>query len=135
MSTVNAIAPHSRKGVLAKLDRRTREARLMKQTRAELIAHVGGRPSATERMMIEQAAQLRLRLAVMDRAFGQSANMTEHDSRQYLAWSNSYTRLLGRLGDAAPTQSRGGDLASYLAEKARTVAAPVHSSATTGVAA
>jgi hypothetical protein len=31
---------------LAKLDQRTKEARLMRETRAALVAHVGGKPSA-----------------------------------------------------------------------------------------
>jgi len=80
------------------VDGRRREAKLMVQCRAELTAHVGGAPSATQRAMIEQAAQLSLRLALMDQHFAETVEMTEHDSRCYLAWSNSLTRLMARLG-------------------------------------
>jgi hypothetical protein len=39
------LGPYSRTAILSKLDGRTREARLMRGTRAALIAHVGGKPS------------------------------------------------------------------------------------------
>jgi hypothetical protein len=82
-----------------KLDGRTREAILIKETRAELLAHVGGHPSATQRALIEQLVQIKLRLAVMDRKFAATGStMTDHDSRTYLAWANSYSRLLRLLG-------------------------------------
>lgn len=115
-ASAHPIAPYSRPAALAKLDQRTREARLMRDARAELIAHVGGRPSATQRALIEQAVQLRLRLAVMDRTFAESVTMTEHDLRTYLAWSNSYTRTLRQLGlEAAPSIAAGPTLAEILA--------------------
>jgi hypothetical protein len=112
------VAPNSRPAALAKLDQRTREARMMRDTRAELTAHVGGHPSATQRALIEQAVQLQLRLAVMDRSFAEAGGtMTAHDSRTYLAWSNSYSRLLRQLGQKAAAE-RGPSLADYLATKA-----------------
>jgi len=96
------------------MDRRTKEARLLRDTRAELTAHLGGTPSATQRALIDQLAQLRLRLATMDRAFAESGAMTAHDSRTYLAWSNSYSRMLRQLGmKGAP--ERGPSLAEILA--------------------
>jgi len=117
------IGPYSRPTVLAKMDQRTREARLVRETRAELVKHCGGRPSATQRALIEQAAQIRLRLACMDRTFAESrGTMTAHDSRTYLAWSNSYSRLLRQLGlQGAPAPVL--TLASYLAAKAAQPAA------------
>ncbi len=66
--------------------------------------------------MIEQAVQLCIRLAVMDRAFAEANAMTAHDSRTYLAWSNSYTRTLRQLGlKAAPSPASGPTLAQILA--------------------
>jgi hypothetical protein len=90
----------------------------MREARAELVAHVGGNPSATQRALIEQCVQLRLRLAVMDRAFAEAGGtMTAHDSRTYLAWSNSYSRTLRQLGlKGAPAPV--ATLAGYLAAKA-----------------
>src|SRR5450631_3337055 len=78
--------------------RRTREAQMAKRFRAELTAHVGGAPSTVGRALIEQAAQLKLQLAVMDRRFAETNEMSAHDSRVYLAWSNSLTRTLRELG-------------------------------------
>ena len=114
------LGPYSRPAALVTMDMRTKEARLLRDTRAELTAHVGGTnaASATQRALIEQCAQLRLRLATMDRAFAEAGGkMTAHDSRTYLAWANSYSRLLRQLGlrgAPAPVPS----LAEYLASKA-----------------
>jgi len=114
------IGPYTRR--LTKLDGRTREARLMRDTRRELTAHLGGKPSATQAVMIEQAAQLTLRIATMDRKFAETGEQTEHDSRTYLAWSGALTRLLRQLGlKGAPQPAQ--TLASYLAEH-RAKAAP-----------
>ncbi len=122
-ASVRPVAPYSRPATLAKLDGRRREARLMREARAELVAHVGGNPSATQRALIEQCVQLRLRLAVMDRAFAEAGGaMTAHDSRTYLAWSNSYSRTLRQLGlKGAPAPV--ATLAGYLAAKAAQPAA------------
>ena len=113
---MNAIGPYCRSSTLAKIDGRTREARLMQTTRAELVAHVGGKPSATQRALIEQACQLALRIATMDRKFAETGEQTEHDSRVYLAWANTFSRLLRQLGLAA-APARVPTLQEYLAEK------------------
>lgn len=93
-----ALGPYSRQGILSKPDGRTREARLIASLRAELIAHVGGKPSITQRMLIDQACELQLRIALMDRRFTETGSQTDHDSRHYLAWTNSLSRLLRQLG-------------------------------------
>jgi phage shock protein A len=102
MTKVRQIRAYSRPAALAKLDQRTVEARLMRETRADLEKHVGGTPSAVQQALIEQAAQLRLRLAVMDAKFAETSAQTDHDSRTYLAWSNSYSRLMRLLGMKGP---------------------------------
>jgi hypothetical protein len=70
-ATTQRIRPTHRSVDLAKRDGRTREARLMRETRAELAAHVGGRPTAVQSALIERAAQLSLRIAAMDRRFAE----------------------------------------------------------------
>jgi hypothetical protein len=80
------------------LDGRTREARLVRSLRAELTAHVGGSPSTTQRLLIDQACQLQLRLSLMDKDGGATAEMTERNQVQYLAWSGALTRLLRQFG-------------------------------------
>jgi hypothetical protein len=116
-ASARPIAPYSRRATLAKLDQRTREARLLREARAELVRHVGGNPSAVQLALIDQAAQLRLRLACMDRKFAEDGTFTEHDSRTYLAWSNSYTRALRTLG-LKGTAERPPSLAEHLAAAA-----------------
>jgi hypothetical protein len=97
------LGPYSQTAILSKLDGRTREARLMRGTRSALTAHVGGKPSIVEQTLIERACQLQIRIAMMDRDFASGCAQTEHDSRTYLAWSNSLTRTLRELGvNAAP---------------------------------
>ena len=103
------IGPYSRPAALAKLDGRTRESRLLESTRKELVAHVGGSPSATQRALIERCAMLSLHLALMDeKALTNSGRMTELDSRTYLAWSNTLARtmkILGMKGNATKPPS------------------------------
>jgi hypothetical protein len=126
-----AIYPYSRPNALARLDGRTKEARLLKRARAELLAFVGGKPSMTQAALIEQLAQLKLRIATMDRKFAAAgATMTDHDQRCYLAWCNTFGRMLSRLGmQAAPPKQT--NLADYLSAKP---AAPPASEAQTRVA-
>jgi hypothetical protein len=87
-----------------RLDGRTKEAQLLKTHRAELIQHCGGNPSPVQRALIEQACQIKLRLFKMDQKFAKSGGMTEHDTAHYLAWSNSYTRTVSRLGLTNPDE-------------------------------
>ncbi|WP_376092802.1 hypothetical protein ACE7GA_24345 [Roseomonas sp. CCTCC AB2023176] len=83
---------------LSDLDLRTRHGRILRGVRTDLSAHVGANPSATQRLLIERAAQLTLRVAIFDDRLAEGGGMTDHDSRQYLAWSNSLTRALRALG-------------------------------------
>lgn len=91
------LGPYSRPAALRKLDGRTREAKLLHRTRAELTAHVGGSPSATQRALIERAVSLTLQIAMLD-AKHATGGFTAHDAREYLAWTNALTRLMRHLG-------------------------------------
>jgi hypothetical protein len=97
-SNSDAISHHSRRIALGAPDGRTREGKLIQKFRAELTAHAGGRPSAVQAALIEQACQLRLRIPRMDQRFAATGLMSEHASRTYLALSNSLARLLKQLG-------------------------------------
>jgi hypothetical protein len=92
------LGPHSRPKMLARLDHRTREAKLLDATRAELTQHLSGRPSAVERALVERAARLTIYLEAMDRESLESGVLSERNSRQYLAWSNSLRLTLAQLG-------------------------------------
>ncbi len=104
--------------VAKRIDGRTREARMLKQLRDELIAHVGGKPSVPERILIDTAARLQWHIALMDQKLIINGNeMNPLDARRYTAWCNALGRALMRLGLKSPAE-RGPDLASYLAQKA-----------------
>jgi hypothetical protein len=113
---------HSRHIALGDIDKRRREARLMGEIIEELTAHCGGNPSAVQRRLIQRAAILHLRLALMDEQTEPDGSMTERHAREYLCWNNAYVRTLRTLGlkGASSVQS----LASYLADKAGAAAAP-----------
>jgi hypothetical protein len=68
--------------MLAKIDGRTKESRLLAAARAELIRHVGGAPNSIQRTLIERAARLQLYLEVMDRETLETGTMSERASRQ-----------------------------------------------------
>lgn len=108
-----AFGPHSRPHTLAKLDGRTREARLLRDFRADLVRHVGGKPSATQAALITQACQLQLRIALMDRATAGEAVPSFRNGREYLAWANALARLLRQLGKGV--SATGPTLADHLA--------------------
>ena len=66
--------------------------------RAELTQHLGGKPTAPQRILIDRAAALSLRLHLMDRESTRSGEMTERNGLQDLAWNNSMTRVLNQIG-------------------------------------
>jgi len=93
----------SRPDKLQNIDGRLAEAQLMARVRRELTQHLGGKPTAPQRILIDRVAALSLRLHLMDRDSARSDGMSERNSRQYLAWSNSLTRALNQIGlNAAP---------------------------------
>jgi hypothetical protein len=92
------IGPHSTPEMLAKVDGRTREARLMRRVAANLRAHVGGSPSAVQEQLIQRAAMLTLHVALFDRRALEGDGLSERDSRSYLAYANGLARILKLLG-------------------------------------
>jgi hypothetical protein len=96
---------------------RTREGQRAKRFRADLIAHLGGNPSITQLALVEQAVEVKRRLLVMDRRFSRTEEFGGR-AKEYLAWSNSLSRLLRMLGlESAPV--RGPTLADYLAARSK----------------
>jgi hypothetical protein len=76
----------------------SREARLLGVLRRELIAHVGGNPTAPQRALIDRCALLQVHLARMDERMFEAGELSDHAGRQYLAWANSVSRMLQALG-------------------------------------
>lgn len=102
---------------VARLDARTKEGRLARAVRAELVEHVGGSPSATQRLVIEHASMLVVHIAAMDRKFSETGDLCAFDSRRYLSWSRALAFALSKLGTKGPKQS-APDLAAYIQQKA-----------------
>lgn len=116
LTVMSAIGPYSRPDALRRIDGRTREGRLLRAIQRDLVEHVGGSPSTAQRLLIEQAASLRLHLAMMDRRTAEGRELTERDGRQYLAWSNSLSKLLRHLG-LKGTAARPKTLQQHMAER------------------
>ena len=57
-------------------------ARFIRHLRADLLAHVGTQPSATQRIAIERAVMLAFHLARMDTDALSSGGMSEHARKQ-----------------------------------------------------
>jgi hypothetical protein len=84
-------------------DGRSADAVLLRRARTELTTHIGGKPSATQKALIDRAAMLTLHIARMDAKAIEAGDFSDHASRQYLAWSNTLTRTLRTLGlEATP---------------------------------
>jgi hypothetical protein len=106
--------------MLAKLDRRTKEARLLETARASLTRHVGGAPNDVQRVLIERASRLLVYLEVMDKQALEDGTMSERNSRMYLGWQNSLRLTLREIvaSSSTPVKADVGSLSDYLASKA-----------------
>lgn len=121
--TLRRTGPYSREAAIARPRRRTRESRFLEKIRADLTAHVGGKPSAPQKLLIERIAMTLLRIELMDRdALNErDGAVTERQARDYLAWNNTVARMLRELGlDAVPPPpARVPTLKEILAEQAK----------------
>ena len=99
------LGPHSRPHMLARLDWRSRPAKLLTAVRAELTAHVGGRPNTVQRALIERCVRLTVYIETMDQeALEGGVGMSERNSKQYLAWFGQLRLALREIGvKAAPS--------------------------------
>ena len=113
---MSRIGVRKRADAVSKMDGRTWEAKLLREVRQDLTAHCGGTPSATQRALIDRATWLTLYVARIDRRTAEGGTMSEHDSRTYLAWSNSLARTLAKIG-LKGAADRAPSLKDYLATK------------------
>lgn len=91
----------------------TKEAQFIRQVRADLVQHVGGKPSAVERILIERAVMMTVHLARMDAAALAADAMSDHARREYLAWDGKLRQALRQLGK--PAAAKPPSLADYIA--------------------
>ena len=104
-------------------DGRSPEAVLLRRTKAALVKHIGGKPTTTQRALIDRAGMLTVHIARMDEAAMKNGGFGDLASRQYLAWSAHLTRTMKLLGfdEAAAKPPSVGD--AIAAAKARRTAA------------
>ena len=95
----------------------SREGRLFIALRAELVSHVGGKPNAAQRALINRVAMLQTHLARMDERMFRAGELSDHAARQYLAWANAASRMLQALGLAPPAE-RAPSLSDFLMKRA-----------------
>ncbi len=93
------LGAYSKEIVLARPDGRSKEGRLLRQMREALIAHLGGEAALTppRRVMVERAAMLQLRCAVLDRKIV-DGTCTADEAKAQSALSSSLARILATLG-------------------------------------
>jgi hypothetical protein len=91
------------------------EGQTLIAARAELTAHVGGRPNNVQKALIERAARLTLYIEMMDAEALVAGTMTERNSRQYLAWVNALRLCLRDIGVEEAKLEKAAGLDHYLA--------------------
>lgn len=89
---------YSREAAIARPAARTKEARYLNAVRDQLTVHVGGKPTAVQKFMIERIAMTMLRIELMDTRALKDRDIGERQARDYLAWNNTVSRMLFRLG-------------------------------------
>ena len=89
----------------------------MAAVHAELLEHVGPHPTPVQRMLIQRACVLSLRLSQIDRKIFEEQEFTVIDNNQAVAWQNALTRCLVALGVRSQAAKNGPSaLTSILAE-------------------
>jgi hypothetical protein len=104
------------------LDARSWQSKLLRRTEAELLAHAGNTPSVTQKALCKRAAWLTVYLAELDAKATAGAFMSNHDSKVYLAWSNSLAKTLKAIGlkSAPPPPSVADAIAAAKARRTAT---------------
>ena len=108
-----------RRGSLGdQIDGRSREGRFLRDCERELVAHAGGSPSFTQRLLIRRAARAMLRLELLDEKLAKGI-WTDHDARTFGGLSNALRLMLRELGLKGLSKERPPSLDDVLAEHAR----------------
>jgi hypothetical protein len=109
--TINrrTVGPFSKDRSLTSVDKRTKAGRLLRQTRADLVDHLGGNPTVAERLIIDSASLKAMRLYLLSEKFLAGGDIGQDTDHNALAWLNSLRLDLSALGlakrirDVTPT--------------------------------
>ena len=113
-----ASANRGQKRGVVRVDGRTVHGRLLKNTRAALLEHLGPGVTIPQKAIIERIAWLELRCALFDQK-QIDGTFTQYDADQHLALINALRRLYGSLGTGRP----GPKFASLLKKRPQPEAA------------
>lgn len=118
-------AEENRRPLGTALNAHSRDYKVLVKARRDLAASIGTELTPVQALLVEQAAQLRLRLVQADNQVVAGQPMTAVESKHYCALSNAMTRVLLRLGLDEKAQKKPSrdpsvpDLKMFLAEHAR----------------
>lgn len=95
------VGPYSRvlrRGAIGvSIDGRSQTGRLVRDMERQLVEHVGGSPSITERLLIDRMVKIRLQLDALDAKLS-AGEWTPHDSRTYGGLLNAFRLTARELG-------------------------------------
>ena len=92
------LGAYSQGKALINVDRRTREGKFATAVESELLAHLGGAPTAPQRLIVQLASMKALRIALLTDVVLSADAINERDDRQLVAWMNSLRLDLVTLG-------------------------------------
>jgi hypothetical protein len=111
------IGPYSRKlrrGIIAdNIDGRSTLGRFCRDLEAQLIAHVGGSPTVTQKLLIQRIIRGTVQLEAFDEKL-QSGDFTDQDARNYHGLINRHRLLIREIG-IEPAAAKPPTLADYFA--------------------
>lgn len=87
------------------VDGRTKQARLRKATKLELLRLLGHEPSPPQLVVIEQMSWLTVQIATLDAKMAAGA-ITNHDLNVYLAIGHQFAKHASSLGFLAQPERR-----------------------------
>jgi hypothetical protein len=118
-ATRHKIGPYSRKlrrGIIAdNIDGRSTLGRFCRDLEAQLIAHVGGKPSIAQRLLIQRIIRGTVQLEAFDEKM-LGGNWTDQDARNYHGLINRHRLLLREIGLEAAA-AKPPSIADYLRDK------------------
>ena len=97
------IGPYSAPTRIAKVDRRTREGKVMREIAQVLREHVGN-PTVPQEMLIETTAFLWVQVNLLAPKVMEGTAPSDFGDRQLLSYINQMRRNLETLGLTAPAQ-------------------------------
>jgi hypothetical protein len=117
------LGPYSKATSLTAIDGRCRAARQIREFTAELVKHLGGNPTAAQRVLVNAAAVKHAKMVMLaDKILADSELDLDLATRTFLAWSNSLRRDLEAIGLARPEVQLPAAPLEYLAAKRRSAA-------------